>query len=399
MPLNFFLLWSSQILSQITLNIINFVFLAKIFETTGSTIATSLLWISYSLPVVFFGPIGASFADLFSRRKTLMITNILQCLVVVIFIFTQHYSVFLIFAVVVAYSFLNQFYVPAEMAALPSLVKDSKLTKANSFFFLTQQLSLVVGFGLGGIIEKYVGFNGTLVICSVALLVAFFAVSFLPNLNPVKKSPANLEKLIKVFLNHILEGYRFIKVNKRVLYPLALLFSVQVGLAIVTANLPIAAKEILKSDISLVGILIVVPAAFGAAFGSIIINKLILQGWRKKRLIEIGMGTLGLSTIAFVLSGSSLAPLFVVGIGIGFIMVNIPTLTFLQENIPSWLRGRVFGNLFFLITVASIFPVLFSGVISEFFGIKTLLNIMAIVAILIMTFSLKNGQKIIQKNF
>lgn len=399
MSLNFYLLWSSQILSQITLNVMNFLLLARLFNTTGSTIATSLLWVSYSLPTIFFGPVGASLADLFSRRKTLMITNLLQSLVIFSFIFTHSYSIFLLFAVVVAYSFLNQFYVPAEMAALPSIVSESKLAKANSMFFLTQQLSLVVGFGFAGLVEKWVGFNGALIICSVALFIAFIAVSFLPKLNPIRKTPHNFEELIKVFLNHILEGYQFIKVNKKVLFPLGLLFAIQVGLAIVTSNLPIIAKEILKTDVSFVGLYIVVPAGIGAAIGSVVINKLVKRKWRKKNMIEIGLGLLGISLLALVYGNLIVAPIFVILIGIGFVTVNIPTLTFLQENTPSWLRGRVFGNLFFLITISTIFPVIFSGVISEFFGVKTLLSIIAISVILILSFSLHKGQKLIQENF
>lgn len=399
MPLNFYLLWSSQILSQITLNVMNFLLLARLFNTTGSTIATSLLWVSYSLPTIFFGPFGASLADLFSRRKTLMITNLLQSLVILLFIFTHNSSIFLLFAVVVAYSFLNQFYVPAEMAALPSIVSEAKLPKANSMFFFTQQLSLIIGFGFAGLIEKWVGFSGALAVCSGSLFAAFLSVSFLPKLNPIKKAPNNFDQLIKVFLNHILEGYQFIKVNKKVLFPLGLLFVIQVGLAIVTSNLPVIAKQILKTDVSLVGLYIVVPAGIGAAIGSVVINRLTKRKWRKKSMIEIGLGLLGLSLFALVYGNLIVASLFVILIGIGFVTVNIPTLTFLQENTPNWLRGRVFGNLFFLITIATIFPVIFSGVISEFFGVKTLLSILAIGVILILSFSIHKGQKLIQENF
>ena len=79
----------------------------------------------------------------------------------------------------------DQFYVPAEMASLPSLVAESKLAKANSMFFLTQQLSLIIGFGFAGIIQNYVGFEGSLAICAGALFIAFISVLFLPKLNQV----------------------------------------------------------------------------------------------------------------------------------------------------------------------------------------------------------------------
>lgn len=399
MTKNFKLLWISQILSQITVNMMNFLLLAKLFESTGSAIATSLLWVTYALPTIFFGPIGASIVDLISRRKILMVTNFLQSLVIFLYIFSQQYSVFLLFAVVMAYSFLNQFYVPAESASLPTFVNKNKLAKANSIFFLTQQLSLVIGFGFAGIIQKLVGFEGSLIICASALFIAFLSVYKLPNVSPTKKLPDNFEDLMKIFFDHIIEGYKFIKGNKTVLYPLSLLFVIQVGLAIVTVNLPIIAKEILHTSIAYVGLLIVVPAGIGAIIGSIIITKLIKNKWRKMKIINTGLGLLGISVLGLIFGNVFTAPLFVILVGIGFIGVNIPTLTHLQEVTPVWLRGRVFGNLWFIITLATIFPIIFSGVISEFFGIKTLLTIMSLGVILILVYSLRSGQKLIKENF
>lgn len=399
MSKNFKFLWLSQLLSQVTVNMMNFLLLAKLFESTGSSIATSLLWVTYALPTIFFGPIGASIVDLISRRKILMVTNILQSLVIFLYIFSHQYSVFLLFAVVMAYSFLNQFYVPAESASLPTFVNKNKLAKANSIFFLTQQLSLVIGFGFAGIIQKLVGFEGALIICASALFIAFLSVYKLPNVSPTKKLPDNFEGLMKIFFDHIIEGYKFIKGNKTVLYPLSLLFVIQVGLAIVTVNIPLIAQDILHTSIAYVGLLIVVPAGIGAAIGSILITKLIKNKWRKMKIINTGLGLLGISVLGLIFGKVSTAPLFVILVGIGFIGINIPTLTHLQEVTPAWLRGRVFGNLWFIITLATIFPIIFSGVISEFFGIKTLLTIMGLGVILILAYSLRSGQKLIKENF
>ena len=155
------------------------------------------------------------------------------------------------------------------------------------------------------------------------------------------------------------------------------------------------------------GVLVVVPAGIGATFGSVYINRLIKKGWRKKKIINIGLGALGLGVLAIAwaipyipniirfISG----PILITIIGFGFIAVNIPTLTYLQEVVPSWLRGRVFGNLYFLITITTIFPIIFSGVVSEFFGVKTLLTIIALGVILILSYSIRNGQKLIEENF
>jgi hypothetical protein len=48
--------------------------------------------------------------------------------------------------------------------------------------------------------------------------------------------------------------------------------------------------------------------------------------------------------------------------------------------VPGGLRGRIFGNFWFLVTVASIFPVIFSGALTEFFGVRLLLFIFAVLS-------------------
>lgn len=381
----FLYLWTSQLLSQVTVNMMNFLLLARLFTVTGSSIATSLLWVAYALPSIFFGPIGAASVDLVSRRKLLMVTNLLQALTVFGFIFTHQTSIFLLYVVVLIYSFLNQFYVPAESSSLPSVVSRQYLPQANSIFFITQQFSLVVGFGLAGVVQRFLGFNGSLIACSSFLFIAFISVSFLPEMKPRKKVPENLEHLILMFFKSIYEGYEFIKSKKTILFPLLLLLGIQIALAIIVVNLPAISTEILKVSIAYAGLLIVIPAGIGATVGSVLVSKLLKNGFRKKVVIKYSLLTLGFSVLATSLINIFLStqlrviitPLLLILTGVGFIGVNIPTLTFLQEVTPSGIRGRVFGNMWFLVTIATIFPVLFSGLFTEFFGIRFLLIIIA----------------------
>lgn len=405
--IQFMSLWVSQILSQITVQMMNFLLLAQLFTKTGSTIATSLLWVSYSLPAIFFGPIGAASVDLISRRKMLMATNFLQALTVFVYIFTHQISIFLLYIVVMVYSFFNQFYVPAESASLPSIVSKKLLPQANSLFFLTQQISLVVGLSLAGIMHKLFGFSGSLIACTIFLFVAFVSVSFLSEMKPRTKIPEKFDKLIITFFKSMLEGYYFIKNKKFILYPLLLLLGIQVALAIMFVNLPIIAKETLMVPVNFAGVLVVIPAGIGATIGSLLVTKYVGKKIRKKTIIEISLLILSISMsfIIFLiphlpgLSRLIIAPILIILVGGAFIGINIPSLTYLQEVTPEWLRGRVFGNMWFLITIATIFPVVFSGVITEFFGIKILITLMLIGVITVYLYSKKRGQLMIEESF
>jgi len=379
-------LWISQILSQVTVNIMNFVLLVQLFSRTGSAIATSLLWVSYALPAIFFGPIGAVTVDLFSRRKMLMVTNLLQALVVFGYIFLHNQSYYLIYGLVLMYSFLNQFYTPAEAASLPSLVESEDLPHANSLFFIIQQASLIIGFGVAGILLGLIGFKGSLILCSIGLFIAFISVSFLPKLKPREKISRDIETIITSFYKSIIEGYRFIKSNKQVLFPLLLLIGLQVALAILMISVPVLAREIFDLPINLLGSVAVVPAGLGALLGSLYVSKLLKTGMRKRKIIEIcllicsaGLFALGL-LVPFIPSYLKFifGILITIILGFSFIGINIPALTFLQEVTPHDLRGRVFGNMWFIVTIVTIFPVLFSGVITELFGVKTLITLISV---------------------
>lgn len=381
----------------------NFLLLSHLYSTTHSAIATSLLWVSYSIPALIVGPIAAASVDLFSRRKVLMITNLLQALTVFAYIFINQQSIFILYAVVFTYSMLNQFYVPAESAALPSTVSPKMLARANSLFFMTLQATLILGFGLAGILQNIIGFNGTLILSAVFLFIAFISVSFLEEIRPKKTLPGEFEKVLKTFFNTIIEGYEFIRKNNSILFPLLILLGVQAVMTIIVVSLPIIAVKIINVSVDFAGISIAVPAGIGALLGSFYIPRMLKKGYRKKTLIDVGLCFTALSLLAISMGipflpqnlRISVTPILIMLTGFSFVGINIPALTFLQESTPEWFRGRVFGNLWFMSTIISIFPVLFSGAISEIFGIRTLLSLMAIGAFSVLIYSRNRGQNLI----
>jgi MFS family permease len=82
-----------------------------------------------------------------------------------------------------------------------------------------------------------------------------------------------------------------------------------------------------------------------------------------------------------------------------FIGIIIPSQTFLQEATPGGLRGRVFGNFWFLVTVATILPIIFSGAIVEIFGIRFLCLLLTSFGLIALIVSKKFGQKMLVNSF
>jgi len=400
---NFRYLWTSQIFSQLSINIMNFVFLIKLFEVTGSAISTSLLWIAYSLPAILIGPFASAIVDLTDKRKMLFITNFLQALTIFLYAISPKANIFILYQVVFIYSLLNQFYVPAEAASLPSLLPKKKLTQGNSLFFLTLQASLIVGFAVAGLINHFLGFNNTLFICSFFLFVAFANTFFLPKLVSETKVPNEFEKAVIKFFSHVLGGYKFIKSERKVLTPVLLLIGFQVALQVLIVEVPIIAQNLLSIPLNSAGLFLLVPAGIGAILGALALPKLIARGWRKKKVIENSLISIGIIILIFTFLipllpywfKTLLSFISVLLLGLAFFGVIVPSQTFLQEKTPKDLRGRVFGNFWFLVTIASVFPVLFSGSIVEILGIKFFLFIISAIAISIYFVSKRFGDRFI----
>ena len=226
-------------------------------------------------------------------------------------------------------------------------------------------------------------------------------------IKPKERLPGEFEKILKTFFDSIIEGYKFIKENKEILFPLLILLGLQAALGIIVVSLPVIASQILNISVNYSGISIVVPAGIGALLGSIYVPRLVKKGWRKKTLIETGLGMITFSLLALSLGipllpmglRVSITPILITLTGFAFIGINIPALTFLQESTPEWFRGRVFGNLWFMTTVVTILPVIFSGAISEIFGVRTLLSLMAVGTFSVLLYSIRHGQTVINTHF
>jgi len=399
----FVYLWTSQVLSQLTINIMNFLLLIRLYERTGSSIATSFLWVAYALPAILIGPIAAASVDLYDRRKMLVIANLMQSVAIFIYAFLHETSFFLLYGIAVTYSFFNQFYVPAEAASLPTLVKKKSLPQANGLFFLTQQAALVVGFGFAGLLNHTLGFNYSLYLCSFFLFLAFVSVSFLPTMKTRESMPRGFEKALFKFFSRIIEGYRFIRKNRSILLPFVLMMGLSVSLSVIVVSMPVLAEDIFRISVNSAGVMIVVPAGIGAAAGTFVVTRLLNKGWRKKRAIETFLMIMASILFIFTFILPEITNIFrivlgiacVLLIGLSFVGILIPSQTFLQEKTPGGLRGRVFGNFWFLVTVATVFPVLFSGAITEIFGIRLLLFLLTASVIAALFFSKKYGQSVI----
>jgi len=401
---NFIKIWGSQVLSQFTVNLLNFVLILKIFQNTHSTVAVSIFWFFWALPAIFLGPFSGTLIDFLGTRRILILANLFQAVVVLFYLFVGS-SVWPIYSILLLYSLLNQFYLPAEAATLPGAVAKRLLPAANSLFLFTTYAALILGYGFAGPLIKLIGHQFPFVFGSLMLILAAMAVWLLPaqifSKTTTKKHIASVPK----FLKKLNEGYQFIRTNPNVLLPLLLLVFSQIILSVIAVLGPALVVKILKTDLLNIGERLILPIGLGGIVGMAVTVKL-LRNVRKIRLINVGYFLLSISLFALVLAVPHLSPVFkilgevLLGFlsGFAFSLFTLPTQTLLQEKTPDKLRGRVFGVLGFMITLASVFPVLFSATIGEFLGEIWMILILASVIFIIGLVSLKGDDVIFRFN-
>lgn len=392
---NFLKVWGSQLFSQITLNLVNFVIIIRIYEKTQSTVAVALVWVFYAFPAIIFGPFSGTLIDLLEKRKTLIWTNLSQAAIVLGYLLVRQ-KVWPMYTIVFLYSLVNQLYIPAEASALPGVVPRKFYPAANSIFMFTLYGSFLAGFTLAGPLVKVAGSEAPFFIASVLLGLAALSAYLLPaGLKPLKGEIKKINHFNE-FWSKVKEGYVFIKGHPLVLFPLLLIVLSEIITGIIAVLAPSFAADVLAIDLLDAGLVLVTPAGLGALIGAQGVVWALKKGKRKKQVITLGLFLaslvlfcLGLVVPNLVYARIPLTIVLVFFMGISFVALIIPTQTLIQESTPEKLRGRVFGVLGFMITVAAILPVLLTATIADLLGVSWIIVLVGLLIGVLGIYSLK----------
>jgi MFS family permease len=129
----------------------------------------------------------------------------------------------------------------------------------------------------------------------------------------------------------------------------------------------------------------------------ILVLNLYGRHFSRRRLIEGGMIGLGVTLLALSIaqpltSRLSLGPVISVlsvvivvafAAGIAYAFVAVPAQTQLQEELPPAIRGRVFGVLNMLVSIASFLPIIIVGPIADVVGTSAVVQGSAIVTLIV----------------
>ncbi len=379
---NFIKLWLSQFLSIFVVSLLNFVLIVRIFENTHSNTAIAVFWMVYAFPTVILGLFAGVLVDYWSKRRVLLLTNVFQAIAALLYL-SLGVKIWPIYGVVFLYSLIDEFYRPAQEASLPSFVKKEHLPLANSLMVISLQGAGVAGYTLAGPLMRLTPPHSIFFLGSVLLLFGAIAAALLP-----KDSPANhrkpLENGFAGFLSDLKDGYRVISRERKIWSSILLMVLEGAAATLVVALAPAIAESIFAINLRDIGILIIPAASAGAILTGLTIDRLI-RALGRHGLTRLGFAILGLIFLVLPFLGlgitRNLAFIALVSFlgGVVVVATNASPKTSIQENTPFDNRGRVFGTLRTLITVASAVPMLIGATLADLLGLRPVLSFAGLV--------------------
>ena len=399
---DFFCLWISQIISQFGDKLALMALVGLVSKKApGSTYEMAKLFMLVIVPVFIIGPVAGVYSDRWSRKWTMILSDIIRGILVLLIVvywailpslqpvFPVYIMVFLIFAV-------TRFFIPAKMAIVPELLEGDKILKGNSLMHITGMIASALGFGIGGIMVSMpsIGVRGSLIIDALTFFISAVFVVFIRAKKPlgVQKETIyeigrNMTKIIKrsVF-DEIKYGIKHIASQRRMHFVIALLFVLSSGVGASQVVMIVFIQDSLASVTRDLGLLIMF-FGIGLFCGAVAYGKL---GERLSKVKAILMslvlgGVFLLQFLVFVnlFANFLIAAIIVFFFGAAISPIIISSNTMVHELIPEDAHGKVFSSLEAVMHLAYLIFMFISAILAEAIGNFNILLIVGIVFVAI----------------
>ena len=382
----FLALWAAQILSQVAANATTFALIVLVGEITKSNTSSSILILLAILPAVVFGIFAGVVVDRTDRKRVLVVTNafraaaVLPLLVVGESVTTAYIVNFLVAAITV-------FFVPAESATIPAIVRKRDLLVANSLFTFTFNGAFLVGFIiLAPVVIALASYQVLFILIASMFGGAALLCLTVPDVRAVRAERIGVEvagEAVAETLGGVGEAFAYLRAHPPVVWSLVYIALTYMLIAVAGALAPGFVREVLGLGEKNV-VVLVAPAGLGVVVG---LGALNVIGGRLGPSRAIGTGLVVTAAallvlaaerpLAFVfLTPSGPTPGFVALVsvtafvfGVAYAFITVPSMTRLQSDLHDEIRGRIFGVLNMLVSVFSFAPLLLVGPVADAYGV------------------------------
>lgn len=391
-------LWAGQLISLFGDRIHQVALAAAVLITTGSVLASSLVFVAAFIPNLIFSPIAGTFVDRWDHKEVLIVSDLLRAATVLLIPMAIVSNVLLVYPFVFLLTTISIFFRPARVAILPRIVREDELITANSALWVGETMADVIGFPLAGLFVVAVGsalpvafwLDSATYVASALLLSGIVIARRTSDEEEAQDVDAKAAEARapdigagRRFLGEMREGYRFLR-SQPTLFANTIQASVaQLTVGVLTALMPAYALTVFgASEFGWEAIYTFIEAGVGVGnlLGGFAIG-LIGARLSKGRMISGGYLVWGLMTTAFALSGNLGIVLgLALGSGVANMAFVIPSQALFQELTPSELMGRVVGFRFALVFGAMAVAMAVGGLLSVVIGVTAVIALFGLVS-------------------
>ncbi|MDK2742252.1 MAG: MFS transporter [Nitrospira sp. BO4] len=342
---DFGLLWWGQVVSQIGEGLNKVALLWFVYTLTGSALKVTIVGLLQTVPPLLLGPLIGVFLDRLPKKTVMVWVDLIRA--VMTFLIPALFALDLLsledlYVLIFLTSIVSTIFGPALVSAVPRLVRPSELVRANALIQGTNNIGLLLGPAISGVLIAMIGVENVLYVNSVTFLISALCLIPMPLHETLKidkeagnKSPSVLDDLIV--------GFRFVFGTQSTVFLLVVISALyNLGASAFVFILPVYAKEFLQ----------VGPVQLGWLWSGLGVGMLAVSTWlasrhqgdlhSRLRLIARGMTVGGLAVCSLSLLETPLvATAVVVVVGGSTAIMNPVVWALLQETTPEHLMGRV----------------------------------------------------------
>ncbi len=380
LPFSYFFI--SRTLSRIGENVFSIAVPWLVFQLTGSTLQLGLAFALQVVPSLLLAPFAGVYVDAASRKRAMLVSEgcrALLGLAVTGLSLLGSLQVWHLYLAVVAHAVTASFLTVAAGAAIPALVDQVDLTRANALIRLSRNLCDILGKVMAGLLLAWLGpaytflANAALTFASAALLLPLRGID---GGSPVVRGWR--PKVLQDFVS----GVGILRRHSAAVLAMADLVVINVGIPVLAIALPVISEEVLRQGAAGYGLL-TGAMALGAIVATLIAALLVgrMDEGRLSGLATVLFGLLVVS-LGFVraLEWGLLAMTL---IGLTAELVSVYTSSILQRTLPSDVLGRAFAAQFTALRIVPAVVFLSAGSVLQTFGVQTFLIVGGSITVLI----------------
>lgn len=337
---DFWILWSTQSISQLGSSITAFALTLWLYEKTGSSLSTAALTICSYTPYVLMSILAGALTDRFDKKRTILGCDVsaVICTIIVLVLFrTDRLMVWHLYVLNGISGLMNTVQQPASEVAMTLVIPEKYYQRTSGLRSLSNSLISILNPLIATALYSFVGLNGV-----IAVDIGSFAAAFVALLFFIQIPESRLEKSESV-LNLTREGLVFLRENPMIMTLILFMSGVNLVASAFDATLPGYVIPNPKGGSSVLGI---VTSCSGVAMiiGSLVVSVLPKPKDRVKVIYRTMLFSLG--TENFLLAFSREPVLWCIGQMIGWVLVPVMSANLdviLRSTIPVELQGRVYA--------------------------------------------------------